>query len=147
MYRRYSSTPTGNGGENRKINASGTPQFDNGSTGRFGQNQNAYGAYGKGTNNRIKPPHQPHQSENNYSHSSAAGKKKPSPVSPLLKFIPQSIYNPETGKVLGILSAEDLLIAALILVLIDNRDDGEDNSLLIYALVYILISDRINLPF
>lgn len=74
-------------------------------------------------------------------------KQKPSPVSPLLKLIPQSVYNPETGKVLGFLSAEDLLIGALILLLIDNQESDEDNTILIYALVYILISDKINLPF
>ena len=66
---------------------------------------------------------------------------------PIAKLIPQSIYNPETGKVLGFLSAEDLLIAALILLLIDSGDDENDNSMLIYALVYILISEHIDLPF
>lgn len=64
----------------------------------------------------------------------------------LLKFIPQSIYNPETGKVFGFMSAEDLLLAALILVLLDNKCEDEDNSMLIYALLYILLSDHINLP-
>lgn len=64
----------------------------------------------------------------------------------LLKFIPQSIYDPETGKVLGFLSAEDLLLAALILVLLDNKCEDEDNSMLIYALLYILLSDHIDLP-
>ena len=64
----------------------------------------------------------------------------------LLKFIPQSIYDPETGKVLSFLSAEDLLLAALILVLLDNKCEDEDNSMLIYALLYILLSDHIDLP-
>lgn len=64
----------------------------------------------------------------------------------LLKFIPQSIYDPDTGKVFGFLSAEDLLLAALILVLLDNRCEDEDNSMLIYALLYILLSDHIDLP-
>ena len=34
---------------------------------------------------------------------------------PLTKFIPQSVYDPKSGKVLGFLSAEDLLLVALIL--------------------------------
>lgn len=64
----------------------------------------------------------------------------------LLKFIPQSLYNPETGKVLGFMSAEDLLIAALILVLLDNSDGERENTMLVYALLYVLISDHIDLP-
>lgn len=66
----------------------------------------------------------------------------------LMKFIPESLYNPKTGKVLGIISAEDLMLAALILLILDNSDDcGEDNSMLVYALLYILISDHVDLPF
>ena len=66
---------------------------------------------------------------------------------PLMKFIPKSLYNPETGKVLGIMSADDLLIIALILIMLDGGDDCEDNSMLIYALIYILLSEYIELPF
>ena len=44
------------------------------------------------------------------------------------------------------MSAEDLLLAALILVLLDNKCEDEDNSMLIYALLYILLSDHIDLP-
>lgn len=66
---------------------------------------------------------------------------------PLMKFIPRSLYNPETGKVLGVMSADDLLIVALILIMLDSGDDCEDNSMLIYALIYILLSEYIELPF
>ena len=66
---------------------------------------------------------------------------------PLMKFIPKSLYNPETGKVLGVMSADDLLIVALILIMLDSGDDCEDNSMLIYALIYILLSEYIELPF
>lgn len=65
---------------------------------------------------------------------------------PLTKLIPQSVYNPETGKVFGFLSVDDLLIAALILLLIDNNCDDEDNSMLIWALLYILVSEHLDLP-
>lgn len=64
----------------------------------------------------------------------------------LTRFIPQSVYNPETGKVLGFMSAEDLLIAALIILIIDSSDEETDNTMLVYALIYILISDHIDLP-
>ena len=70
--------------------------------------------------------------------------KNPHPVT---KFIPQSVYNPQTGKVLGFLSAEDLLILGLIFLLLDSGDECEDNSMLIYALLYILISEHMDLPF
>lgn len=66
---------------------------------------------------------------------------------PLMNFIPKSLYNPQTGKVLGIMSADDLLIIALILIMLDGCDDCEDNSMLIYALIYILLSEYIELPF
>lgn len=65
----------------------------------------------------------------------------------LTGFIPKSIYNPDTRKVLGFLTAEDLLLAALILLLIDESDEESDNSILIYALLYILIEGHVDLPF
>lgn len=77
----------------------------------------------------------------------AKGTRSERKTHPLTKLIPQSIYNPDTGKILGFLSAEDLLIAALILLLIDSGDEESDNSMLIYALLYILISEHIELPF
>lgn len=88
---------------------------------------------GQSQNKNSCPPHPNADIKNNERH-------------PLTKFIPQSVYNPETGKVFGFLSADDLLIAALILLLIDNNCDDEDNSMLIWALLYILISEHIDLP-
>lgn len=65
----------------------------------------------------------------------------------LSSFIPSSVYNPETKKVFGIFSAEDVLIAALILVLNErSEENGDDNTLLICALLYILLSEYIDLP-
>ena len=64
----------------------------------------------------------------------------------LTRFIPHSVYNPETGQGLGFMSAEDLLIAALIILIIDSSDEETDNTMLVYALIYILISDHIDLP-
>ena len=93
------------------------------------------------------PPH--NDSKDNSAHTKQTHQPppQPKPSHPLTKFIPQSIYNPETGKVLGFLSAEDLLIAALILLLLDSDDASDDNSFLIYALLYVLISDHIDLSF
>lgn len=154
MYKRYSSAPVGGNTDSHKPDVSGAPRHSGGfdrsgqnpNDASFGNTHSSCGDSRGGMSAEHKPPHRP-ENKHPDRRDNRFDKKNPSPVSPLLKFIPQSIYNPDTGKVLGFLSAEDLLIVALILLLIDNRDSDEDNSLLIYALVYILISDRINLPF
>ncbi len=67
--------------------------------------------------------------------------QKPHP-NPLMGWIPTSLYNPETKKVLGVFSAEDLLLAGLIFLLLENEEKQDD--MLIYALLYILISDYLS---
>lgn len=57
--------------------------------------------------------------------------------------IPTSVYNPKTKKLFGVLSAEDLLIIALIFLFLEN--DEEDNSMTVLALIYILLSDYVDL--
>ncbi len=74
--------------------------------------------------------------------------KKQSPKSrknPILGMIPPALYNPETKKVLGVLSAEDLLLAGLIFLLLENEE--LEDPMILYALLYILISDYIEFPF
>ena len=61
----------------------------------------------------------------------------------MYKIIPRILYNPESKKILGLLSAEDLLIIALIFLFLDNTE--EDNLLIILALAYVLLSDHIDL--
>ena len=58
---------------------------------------------------------------------------------PILGWIPSALYNPETKKVLGMFSPEDLLLVGLIFLLLEN--DEKQDDMLIYALLYILISD------
>jgi len=58
---------------------------------------------------------------------------------PLLSFIPETIYNPETKKIFGVLSADDLLILALIILFLDSDEDGD--TLMVLALAFILISE------
>lgn len=84
---------------------------------------------------------------NQVRHEKPTPPPKPVFAHPLTKFLPQSLYNSETGKILGFLSAEDLLLVAVILLLIDEADEDGDNSMLIYALLYVLLSDHFNLPF
>lgn len=74
-------------------------------------------------------------------------KKQPpkSRKNPILGMIPPALYNPETKKVLGVLSAEDLLLAGLIFLLLENEE--LEDPMILYALLYILISDYIELPF
>lgn len=58
--------------------------------------------------------------------------------------LPPSVYNPNSKKIFGIFSAEDLLLVALIFLCAES--DEEDNSMMILALLYILVSDYIELP-
>ncbi len=58
--------------------------------------------------------------------------------------IPPSFYDPKSKKIFGFLSAEDLFLVALIFLFLE-KDDG-DNTLMVIALLYILISDYIDLP-
>ena len=67
----------------------------------------------------------------------------PKKKNPLLGFLPPSVYNPETKKIFGFLEAEDLLLAALILMILE--DDEQQDSMLVYALLYILLGDKIDL--
>ena len=137
MYRRYEppprrqQAPPSNGGLN-------SPQ----ATGKGMQQHREQNTKGERTQNSVNR-NKSGAAENNKKKETPA-KKQPHPITGL---IPRSVYNPDTGKVLGLFSAEDLLIAALILLLIDSGDEDEDNSTLIYALLYILISDHVDLPF
>lgn len=63
----------------------------------------------------------------------------------ILGLLPPSLYNPRTKKILGFLSAEDLLLAALIFLMLDS--DKDDDSIMVYVLLYLLLSDYIDLPF
>lgn len=67
----------------------------------------------------------------------------PKKKNPLLGFLPPSVYNPDTKKIFGFLEAEDLLLAALILMMLENEE--QENSLLVYALLYILLGDKIDI--
>ena len=58
---------------------------------------------------------------------------------PLLSFIPETIYNPETKKIFGVLSADDLLILALIILFLDSDEEGD--NLMVLALAFILVSE------
>ena len=60
----------------------------------------------------------------------------------LEKFLPESLYNPESKKLFGLITAEDLLLIALIFILLDS--DREDSGLLCLAILYLLISDHLN---
>lgn len=59
-------------------------------------------------------------------------------------FLPPSIYNHKTKKILGVISAEDLLLIALILLFSENEENND--PLTVIALIYILLSDYIELP-
>lgn len=88
---------------------------------------------------RPLPPMQPIPNE-------PVHKKQPfSGRDTILGLLPPSLYNPQTKKILGFLSAEDLLLAALIFLMLDSG--REEDSIMVYVLLYLLLSDYIDLPF
>ena len=98
----------------------------------------AYSARGSSSSQsstRPKPPPPPPKREQE------SQKQKPS--NPIFSFLPSGVYNPETKKVLGFLKAEDILLIALILLLLENDDNSE--PMLVYALLFVLVSDYIDL--
>gem|GEM_PF-3443659 len=82
-----------------------------------------------------------HERENEHEHEPLPPSKNNK--NPILSFIPSSIYNPESGKILGFLSAEDLLLIAMILIFLDSEEDGD--NLMVYALLYVLASEWVDL--
>ena len=82
-----------------------------------------------------------HHSQHN-EHNQHTPKKSKNPI---LGFIPTSIYNPEDGKILGFLTAEDLLLIAMILMFLDSEEEGD--NLMVYALLYVLASEWIDMDF
>lgn len=62
----------------------------------------------------------------------------------LCGILPTSVYNPKTKKLFGFFNAEDLLLVALIFLFAENDEDSD--PAIIIALIYILISDYVDLP-
>lgn len=100
------------------------------------------------TSESSPPTHDGHKSHRQTqtdcpkSDKKAPSKSKPTASNFMLNMLPKNIYNPETGKILGFLSAEDLLLIALIFLFLE--DSSEDNPLMVLALVYVLLSDYID---
>lgn len=95
-------------------------------------------------NTAPKPqaPPEPHHTQK--PHSAPIRRKKARGIMGLLEgFLPGAVYNPENKKIFGLLSAEDLLLVALIFLFADSGD--EDGNLICLALLYVLLSDYIDL--
>ena len=56
----------------------------------------------------------------------------------ILNMLPNELYNRNTKKILGLVTAEDLLLVSLILLVADSGE--KDSAALILALLYILAS-------
>ena len=61
----------------------------------------------------------------------------------LENFLPGAVYNKDNKKIFGLISAEDLLLIALIFLFADSAE--EDGNLICLALLYVLLSDYIDL--
>lgn len=146
MYKRYGDT-------NRNYNINNPDSFK-----KINNTNGSANTYNVNTNN------------NTYSNDKESGAKSVNNtgdnkyLNMLTGLIPQSLYNPKTGKILGIISPEDLLIGALILLILDNINNKkdlceyenennsnnlntEDSYMLILALLYLLLSEHAELPF
>lgn len=84
----------------------------------------------KETKTFCPPPKNEHKASNAETHNI------------LEKFLPESLYNPKSKKIFGLITAEDLLLIALIFILLDS--DREDSGLLCLAILYLLVSDYLN---
>lgn len=117
------------------------------------QNRNAHN--GQQTNTHQRQAHQTpsaNRPQNPFFFSSQGQKQNDAPPPReqgrqknfLFDLLPPALYNHETKKILGLINAEDLLLIALIFMFLDS--DQPDHQLLVYALLYILLSDYIDLP-
>lgn len=162
MYRRYSPNQTSSGGSAPSQNppacppnsrASGAPPQNpkpNNPAPQASQWKNARPSQPQRGRRVCRPaPSAPQKNEPNRQQSNhnppPKREKIKLPQNPISGLIPSALYNPESKKVLGLFSAEDLLLAALIFILMEN--DENDDPMLIYALLYVLLSDYIDLPF
>ena len=128
MYRRYNSNSPPRGG------GSSAPQANlrdpsRGAQGRGAEPPRTGNAQAKNSDRAKReperaavPPHADRPSESGFLDS-------------LLDILPSELYNRRTKKILGLVTAEDLLLLALILLVADS-DDAD--KALIFALLYIL---------
>jgi len=133
------------------MNAGSRPANDSGAAFRRTQQQNhthhnnhnehrrEHHSYNRDTHNRHNHRHNVHNHSRRHEHKEPPKQNK----NPLLSFIPSSIYNQENGKILGFLSAEDLLLIAMILIFLDSDEEGD--NLMVYALLYVLASEWIDI--
>ncbi len=128
MYRRYNSNspPRGGGQSAPQTNLRDVPR---GARSRGADPPRTGGAHIR-NDDRAKreperlaaPPHTEQSRESGFLDS-------------LLDILPSELYNRRTKKILGLVTAEDLLLLALILLVAEN-DDAD--KALIFALLYIL---------
>lgn len=155
---RGNAAPHGNGQIPNSSQQGGQPTGSGALRGHMQQSMNGNHSNPQSSNHNSNP-----QQSGNHNHPPQNGSHNPPPqsgshnappqhgekntfnISSILNsIIPSSVYNPETKKVFGILTAEDLLIVALIFLFSENSEDCD--PLLIPALIYILLSDYIDLP-
>lgn len=91
-----------------------------------------------------QPKAESHSQQNRHNSGSKQPRQDFSFSNVIRGFLPPTLYNRETKKLLGFFTAEDLLLIALILIFSESEEN--DDPFTILALIYILISDYIDLP-
>ncbi len=98
--------------------------------------------YLSGQQKALPPSCEHREEQSRKSHQPQRSSQKKSGF--LQGFLPTGLYDSKSKKLFGFLATEDLLLVALIFLLLEK--DGEDNTLMILALAYVLLSDYIDLP-
>lgn len=118
MYRRYNSSPPRgrpqNGSAARQHTAPAPPQENK--------------QYATEPRYNGSPPQNPEPRRDKSEESGLLGS--------LINMVPPEIYNRKTKKLLGLFTAEDLLLVSLILMTAES--DNPDDTALLIALLYIL---------
>lgn len=83
-----------------------------------------------------------HSVRGEFSENSKADNNLREIINSVLKLLPNSLYDSKSKKLFGIMGSEDLLLIMLIFLLIENEDG---DNYLIYALLYLLVSDYVDI--
>ena len=145
---RSNSSHSHNGGNNNNYekNPNTNGGYTNNNNGNNQNNGYSHNSSIHGTANRQGGHNTDNRTDDSRtSHNTAeqgntnGGRKQPNGgKNPLLSFIPSSVYNPDNKKIFGFLTADDLLIVALIIMFLDSDEEGD--NLMVYALLFVLIS-------
>lgn len=154
IYRRFDNDSTGNAAkqipvQNSSLNSQSPPlrlaaAKPNNAGSQAMRGQSPQNSHGQNRHQNLQPQNPPEQSRQSQGGQQTHKNPQKKQINFFKGLLPSSIYDPKHKKLFGFFSAEDLLLAALIFLLLEK--DDEDNLLMILALLYVLISEYIEIP-